>query len=641
MNLTIRYIKKLPVALAIIFITGALIISFFNKTTIAELAKKAEKKLHQKEIVARQKLSEVVHALQKTAPKQLFTHFNNTYQNLYEQDGIILCVYKKDSLCYWTANQPAIETLPFPQSDNTELIKIRNGWFVSILQKDSMPSQCQAIALIAIKNQYDVENKYVNNNFSEWLNLPEKTNLGIDFINKQAIVRASDGKALFEIERSEPFYVNKTLSIIGSFCGFIAFALLMYLLLKFIFYVIKNKITRVLLFVFMTLVIRTGMIYFKFPTLFYETGLFDPLVFANGSSFYFSYLGDVVLNSFLLLLIAVISYKTKFVKHITKPWKLILVVILGTIFQLYFSESIRQLIYSLVNNSTITYNINDLFNLSIYTFIGLLSVGFMLYAFYLFSQELILLVLSQPKYKLIALIIIVVVFLGFYPLQNISFIEYLWTLPLVLTTLMLRKYKASYNFINIGLIVLVATIVTSLLFNQYEQNNKQKTYDALSFTLTDRQDVIAENEFIKVSKSIKSDERLKNLLLLLPQSAQQTEQNIRQTNFSGYFERYDIVLSLFSEDCLFAFPQEQKQYLNDGYFDEEIKAGSQTISNELFFIDRENRPIKYVAKIDVLDRANKKYKLYIQLEPKNSTYLGVFPDLLLDKSTRSNKLQTL
>ena len=637
MNSKIRYIKKLPVALAIFFTVVAVAISFFNKTPISELAKKAEKKLHQKEIVAKQKLSEAVRALQNTPTKQLFTHFNTTYQNLYEEEGIILCLYKKDSLCYWTANQPAIETLPFSQINNTELIKIRNGWFVSILQKDSLPSQYQAVALIAIKNQYDVENKYVNNNFSEWLELPEKTNLGIDFKNKEAIVRVSDGTILFEIQRSEPFYINETLSIIGSVCGFIAFGLLMYLLLQFIFGTVKNKITRVFVFVFMTLVIRTGMIYFKFPALFYETGLFDPLIFANGSSFYFSYLGDVVLNSFLLLLIAVLSYKTRFMRQFTKPLQIVLVIILGTIFQVYFSESMRQLIYSLVNNSTITYNINDLFNLSIYTFIGLLSISFMLYAFYLFSQELILLVLSQPNYKLVALVIIVIVFLTFYPLQNVSLIEYSWSVPLVLLTMLLSKYKASYNFINIGLIVLVGTLVTSLLFNQYEKNNKQKTYDALSFTLTDRQDVIAENEFVKVSKSIKSDERLKNLLLLLPQSAQQTEQSIRQTNFSGYFERYDIVLSLFNEDCVFIFPQEQKQYLNDGYFDEEIKTGSQTISNELVFIDRENKPIKYVAKIEVLDRADKKYKLYIQLEPKNSTYLGVFPDLLLDKSLEKKR----
>ena len=78
---------------------------------------------------------------------------------------------------------------------------------------------------------------------------------------------------------------------------------------------------------------------------------------------------------------------------------------------------------------------------------------------------------------------------------HLSYSSYLWPVPLLVISYFLRKYKASYNFINTGLIILVSTLISFSLFSKYEQLNKQRTYDALSLNLTDRQDVIAENEF--------------------------------------------------------------------------------------------------------------------------------------------------
>lgn len=637
MNLKTHKSTRTFFVLAIFFMAVVGVISLLNKTTVQQLSKNVEVLLQKKERVAEQKLQELSQLIKETNPDKQFEVLNSKFKDLYNEEQIMLCVYKNDTLCYWTANQPAIEILPFPQTNNAELIKIRNGWYESIVKTDSLKKGYSIAALIEIKHQYDVENKYIQNNFSDWLELPEKTNLKSDFTDSENAIKSIHGNSLFEIQREDAIYINETWELVASIIGLIAFMLLLYVLLNETIYRVKHKVKRLFVFSVLLLIIRTGMIYFKIPQLFYQTGLFDPLTFANGNSFYFAYLGDILLNSFLLLTAAIFTYKTNFLKHFKHTNQFYLALVIGIVLQIYFSESIRELIYSLVNNSTITYNVNDLFNLNGYTFVGLLSVGFMLYAFYIFTESLIIIVISKSKNWLLSFSITALVFLLMYLVLPSKTIDFFWMTPLVILSFVLRKYKASYNFINVGLIILVATILTSLLFNKYEIENKQKTYDALSFSLTDRQDVVAENEFIKVSASIKNDERLKNLLALLPVSSQQTEQNIRQTNFSGYFERYDIVLSLFSEDCLFAFPQEQQVYLNEDYFEEQIKQGSQTISDELFFIDKENSPIKYVAEVDLINRENKKFKLYVLMEPKNTSYLGAFPDLLLDKSLEKKR----
>ena len=62
--------------------------------------------------------------------------------------------------------------------------------------------------------------------------------------------------------------------------------------------------------------------------------------------------------------------------------------------------------------------------------------------------------------------------------------------------------------------MLTTTFIVSSLFNKYELLNKKQTFEAISLGLTDRQDVIAENEFTKISIAIKKDVQLKNLLLL-------------------------------------------------------------------------------------------------------------------------------
>ncbi len=634
--------RKILIVLVTICTLLSFLISYLNKTTTKELAIAAQNKLQQKETLAQEKLAQLTKFLKTTKPKKLFAKYQADIAELFKKEGIAIYVYENDSLCFWSDNEPAIDLYSYAVSSKSELIKIRNGWFECISQKDSIDPTYKGIALIAIKNEYDLENKYIQNDFSDWLDLPYNTQLKTDFNYLNPAIKSKWGNTLFEISRSNGVYKSK---IASGYSGFFALLALL-LMLLIIFYetkrLIRDRVIRLMLFALVCLLLRTCMIYFKWPSVFYETRLFDASVFADGDSFYFSFLGDVLINSFLILVVAVVCYKTNFIKHIKSKFILLLIVTIATTALTYYSISIRNLIYSLVNNSTINYNINELFHFTGYSLIGLVSVGFMLYSFYILCEQLVIIILSQLSYKLGLITYSLSLWFVIYFFVDVSIYDYLWPLPLAIVSFVLRKYKASYNFINIGLIVLVATIITSNLFNSYEQKNKQHTYDALWFSLTDRQDIIAENEFTKVISTIKTDSKLKNLLSLLPLSSEQIEQNIRQVEFSGYFERYDITLALFKNDGATLFNQAFPQYLNEEYFEKQIKIGSQTISDDLYFIDQEKKPIRYVAKIEIESATNNsedKYNLYVQMEPKNTSNLGAFPDLLLDKSLES-KLET-
>lgn len=644
--------KKLPFKLYVIFSCGLLcaIFSYFlsesNNFTTHQLVKCAEERLHVKEDIAKLHLNVLSNTLNTLKPSDLFLKYNDAIEDLYKTDGIAIYVYNNDSLCFWSDNQPAVDLLAYDNETDVQLIKIRNGWYEYIKEKNKLNPNYTIIALISIKHEYDFENRYLNNNFSNWLGLPENTKLFTPINYLEHAVKSKFGPPLFEVYRADGLYKSKTTNIYVCFLNLVAIILLLWSLFLALKMLIKNNLLFILTFAAICFFIRTIMIYYKIPTAFYNTSLYDVKIFADAASFYFSYLGDVLINSGLVFLIATFVYRAQDINLVkSKPLKAI-IIFTCIVSIILFSLEIRFLIYSLVYNSTISYNINELFNFSIYSLIGILSVGLLLFSFYLYVEKLIILCVNQKQFLGIfwfALIASVTLAIVISRINQANVFEYTWPILLILISYFLRRYKATYNFINIGLIVLVTTFIVSTLFNRYEKHNKKQTYEAISLGLTDRQDVIAENEFNKISASIKSDFQLKNLLSLLPLSNEQIEQSLRQTNFSGYFERYEIIMSLFKHDCTPVFIHLNSMYLNEDYFKKQIEVdGSQTICDDLYFIDKDKKSIRYIAKINIEDvnkNPEKAFHLYLQLEPKLAVNLGTFPDLLLDKSIE-NKLES-
>lgn len=652
---------------ALLFAFAASLINYTNSYTTSDLAAVAESNLHEKEQLALKYIDRVGDLLKISKPKELFKTYNGSISDLYKNEGIAMYVYHNDSLVFWSDNQPSVDLYAYAKTSSSyyfgsesaydlrtdqdtnrfsvQLIRIRNGWYEYIRQKDTANPSCTIAALIVIKPEYDFENSYINNNFSKWMGLPSNTILTTDFNYAKPSIRSAFGKMLFDIRRSDGVYKDRGINTYAILFAITSGFLFLFFFFSVLRRKVKNNITLLVIFALVCFIVRTAMIWFKYPGFFYNSMLYDANVFANASSFYFSYMGDVLLNSVLIFTVAVYIYKLEHDFTRKSTGFNLTALFFATLFCLYLYFNIPILIDSLVNNSTISYNINDLFNFKWLSLLGLLSVALLFFSFYLVAEKSIMGLLANHKlntfYNTLFFITVGITTLLVHYL-HLSYSNYLWPVPLLIISYFLRKYKASYNFINTGLIILVSTIVAFTLFSKYEQLKKQRTYDALSLNLTDRQDVIAENEFTKIISSIQTDAKLKNLLSLLPLSADQIEQRIRQVNFSGYFERYEVEMALFQGDSTSLFKQGEGRDYDEEYFSKQIREdGFQTISDNLYFIDEDKKPIRYIAEIDIEDigkSQDKTYRLYLQLEPKLAVNLGAFPDLLLDKSIES-KLQ--
>ena len=208
--------KKLPFKLYVIFSCGLLcaIFSYFlsqsNNYTTKELVTVAEERLHAKEDIAKSHLDILSNALNTIWASELFVKYDGIIADLYKNEGIAIYVYKNDSLCYWSDNQPAVDLFSYTNETNVQLIKIRNGWYEYIKQKTDSKANYTLAALISIKPEYDFENRYLNNNFSQWLHLPENTKLITPINYLDHAVKSKFGPPLFEVYRSDGLYKSKS-----------------------------------------------------------------------------------------------------------------------------------------------------------------------------------------------------------------------------------------------------------------------------------------------------------------------------------------------------------------------------------------------------------------------------------------------
>jgi signal transduction histidine kinase len=632
--------------LLLAFLLGAIayFIDLKNNYSTQKIAEIAEYNLHKKEVIAEEKLSELLQSIKNDFPKKINLTSSELYSELYKTEGVGLYAYQNDSLIYWSDNEPAIDLVNLKIKSFSEIIKLRNGWYECLTINKNKSNNISVFALIKLKTEYEFENKYLKNEFSNWLKIPIHTDIIIPANVAEHSITSKYGHALFEIKRNETYYKDLDINLISSALFIICLLFLMISIYNATIQFIKNKWLQSVFLFMSILFIRTIMIYFKIPNCFYLTNFYNATIFANADSFYFSLLGDVLLNSILLLFFSFHLFTSKInLTHIAFSKKLTIVIVY-LFFLFMYAILVPSLIHSLITNSHITFNINRIFDFNYYSFIGIISISFSLLGFYFILEKLIIICIKHFNVKrqfilicgstLILIILLLIIFKA-----DVFF--YLWFLPLAITSYLLNQFKISANFMNTGLKILIVAFCMSVFFNKYEESNKRNTFMALSYILTDRQDAIAENEFSKIIQNLKKDSKLKNLISLLPLSSQEIEQSIKQVNFSGYFERYDVVLSLFKKNQPI-FQLNETKYSTINYFENQIEYGSHpTIFENLFFIDKKNKPIRYIGKLNLSSYdfyKDSSYCLYFQLDPKLINNIGVFPDLLLNK-TLENRVE--
>ncbi len=303
------------------------------------------------------------------------------------------------------------------------------------------------------------------------------------------------------------------------------------------------------------LLIRALLFYFKFPESLYTSILFDPRYFA--SSNILPSLGDLLINTILILYLSYsfnrfykINPNIRFKSSLRKNFAVFtlflhLFIFLGII-------SIQS--QSLLTNSSINLNLNNLYNTNIYTFLGYLILSLFILAYFLVSGK-ILEICQKYGFKNRQLFQVLGAAFAFYLVfKYILNNDPLYWLVLLTTTIFISlsilfiRAKLTSFYINVMRIVLFSIFITVILDIRFDIKEKEQRKFLASNLLLKSNDPTAEYFFTRIKEKMLHDKEIKswnNDYVLNKAVDEDSLRNIIiQRYFQGFWKKFDLQITI-------------------------------------------------------------------------------------------------
>lgn len=287
-------------------------------------------------------------------------------------------VYRNDSLIYWNTNQLPVSRFADIHYPASGIVHLQNGWYYAKqVQKDNI----QLVASFLIKKDYGYENEHLVNGFNPSFTVPFKGNIQLDPSTDLAIYNGNK-QFVFAFNLYEKQAVST----------FLADALLVLLLLTVSTFILawqresfrwKPRLRWLApLAVLAARLVHLQQGGFDFLS---EVPVFQPTLYA--SSIWFPNFGEMLVNVVLILyLSAEIRGYMGYLKANIAGKTIAFSLFFGTFL---FAYSLHELYRGLVDNSSIPLEIDKLFALNFYSFLSLLAMGTLFYAYFFLLHRIV------------------------------------------------------------------------------------------------------------------------------------------------------------------------------------------------------------------------------------------------------------
>ena len=246
-----------------------------------------------------------------------------------------------------------------------------NGWY---LIKEHESEGRKILGLFLIKYEYLYQNKYLVNQFHSRFHTEDQAEILSTGRDDAMAVRDSEGVEIFYLTGQVEGEASplRGMMVLGMLILFLFF------LIKYFFsrlYFRSDSIGSLALGVVVICALRYLMLWSAWPWSLVDIGAFDPSIYAH--SFLYPSLADLVINSFLLLMMAYV-FKEWFrrTRFRIPTWSLRLFVV--GFFLL--ASMLDSLFRSLIQDSNIQFNISNFFELDLYSVFGVMGVSMLLVA---------------------------------------------------------------------------------------------------------------------------------------------------------------------------------------------------------------------------------------------------------------------
>lgn len=539
----------------------------------------------------------------------------------FDQRHIALFRYRNDSLLFWNNARINPSWLLNKLEGNSGIQRSVQGYFLFLRQQIGNTT---SLAFSQLCPEYPIQNNYLRNTFLNWTALPESA--VISGPGEQSHEVKAGGKTLFYFKSEDALFLSQAWILLLNAIFYLSFLLLLSAALCFADR--RKGIFPALAGLVALLAFRIAISWFKWPAYLYLSPLYDLREFGDASSWMGIYYGDLLLNAIMLLFAALLFYrKTGRGQETQRAFITMLVSGAGAVLAVWF---FYHALSTLVENSTLRFDFLSVYTLKPLAFGALAILCLNLMALFVFLYA----ILKQGSSKRLGILVFLACSLVFSLLNPSMYWAAHLLLPLcsagsVVLWKLRIKGLAYYLFLHL----ILGAWISSMLFTYHIDKSGEAEMRLLSYSLSERQDPTLENEYRSVPERIASDQRLKNLISLLPTTRAEISVFLKQSYFGSYFNRYNVEVFLFDERCQPLLESSSPLYRNQGYFEDLIRyQGEASQTKDLYFISGHKTGTRYVSRLQTGN-----YSLFVLIDAKEWGEQGSFPDLLLDASQQKQQ----
>jgi len=644
---------------------------------------------------AREELSELSEKAKKWTYKELFSEKHDYYESLFEREGLVFLIFENDSLCFWTDNTIAVDNFLSRNNLNSKIVKLPNGWFKVVKLS---AGKKELFGLVLLKREYAYQNKYLVNEFQREFALSPGVRLVVDETKAELKRQGAADVNNTDVHEKEGTYLCTLIfpppSPGNSESSFTFYLVILLNILGFIFSVwllqaecdsMAGKIGRgwaTLLLVLSIGVLRYLAISIGFPQAFYQLKLFSPELYGDASYSWLNSLGDLLINALLAFYLVFYVYrniqmsdlpaltgmfaggrtKENRVKGISQGKnsekkifkKSDSVIFVSALFLLFSVSRIINYIFSgLINNSNIPFTLNDIFSHTIYTYVCLLIIALFFISYFMLLDKTIrvIRVLELKNNQILvgvsaaaALFVIASHLLG-----TVDMILVFWPVLLFVLMFWIKQKKISYSFSAIVVLLFIVSFFSAHVILKYTGYKERDSRKIFAQKLSAEQDPLAEHLFTEVKDHISTDTSLLNLLahshhkdkspVTISSSRRESfTKRLLSKYFSGYWEKYEIRISVFDTICLPLVQGSLPDRDNLNYFEKVISSeGTPAGSKNFFYLTNSTGKISYLARIPLIQSgtggafSHRIADLFIEFDSRVISDEMGFPELMLDR----------
>ncbi|MEZ4739258.1 MAG: ATP-binding protein [Flavobacteriales bacterium] len=565
------------------------------------------------------------HELAESGPEEWMRRYSGVLEEERSRRGTQYLGYSGDSLVCWSGQLPSDANLD-QDSPNAHLVLLD-----AIHQHASVSiGRLRVHALAPVWNTPPIENRYLKRGFHPALDTPpglsarpvDGSGPPLSDANGEPMFRLAWRDGAMEV--GTWIQLKLLLVLLGAICLVVA---LWYWGRQLV--TAGRPLSGVVLFTGTLLVLRWGMLTLLPSSPFDRLPLFDPATYA--ASFAFPSLGDLLINSLLLVITA--WFVRLALRQRTEGVIGPIPIGLCWAFLLASAAWVTNAMIGLVNDSSVDLDLYHVQRLNMASAVAVISIALIFTAWLLLADACIQAFRDvRPAWRpLLIGTMVLTVSIVIHHLQSVrDTVLFLWPVPLLL--LMVHANRTRFRFVHVVIGLGALAAFSSHILTKYTQAREQRERLVLADRLSVREDPVVELLFREVAPDLRKDPVLYALLTSpKPCAAGDLDLSVRQVYFGGYWDRYDVRVYAFGADG-------EPRCSTGGSAPRSLDADSTAFSDfkaaadmpDLFFDQGGTEGPYYHARMAVMPMETATpAQLIIELHPRSAEQSLGFPELLL------------